>query len=334
MKAAVEPTWRSDQAGSPQTDFRTVNLSFIPDTGSCISPLNRELESDISEYRRELFQNFENRVIKPFAEELLSTDAEGVVRVAGSYNDPHAKVRLSSDVDVLVLSEALKEPEKYLYALLSLANSAQAWREDMAIKGGVQVEPYFFTRAITEEDKFALILSVSGCQEKNIIPCHFLYYRDEAELVQREEMLGHRLLGSSRAVLNTRSSSDAVFLADSIAPLSGLEGAAWDIERAMAELVLNHSLMPARLIVRGYANQIYQLVRRLADILPLPDEQKTTECILRLLDLDRGDGLIAAFRPIEALRVGAPVGDKTPLVPLLTPAVEVLKSLNFYMRKS
>jgi hypothetical protein len=308
-------------------------LSFIPDNSPPISPINERLEAEISDHRRELFRSFENHVIVPFCDKLTSLDPEGVVRVAGSYINPTARVRLSSDVDLVVLSPGLKTPERYITALLTVASLAADWRQEMKSSHNSHVEPYFFTRAITEEDKFMLTRIVTGCEEKNILPCHFLYYRDEAEIVQREEDLGRRILTASRAVLGGKPNTEAVFKSTSVGKLSSLGAIQWNIERAIAELVLNHSLTTPGLIVRGYANQIYHAVRNLADSLPLPENEKTTTGILRLLDLDRGDGLLSSFRPIESLRSGAPVGEKAPLVDLLTPAVMLLKSLTWYADK-
>ena len=334
MSGDVEPGVTSGHhvsAHPSKVDLRAANLSFIPDDSPALAPIDETLFREISEHRRQLFQDFERQVVTPFAERLALLDASGVVKVAGSYFNPAARVRLSSDVDMVVLSPELKSPEKYLNALLELSHLARKWRQGIKERTGIQVEPYFFTRAITEEDKFSLVEAATGCEERNILPCHFLYYRDEKELIKREEDLGRRLLSCSRSVISRRGNTDAVFKADSSQKLTALETIPWNIERAVAEFVLNQSLVPPKLIVRSYANQIFNVVRNLADILPISEDQKTVTNILQLLDPDRRDGLVKRFKPIEALRMGAPIGEKAPLLELLLPAVEILRAINQYI---
>jgi hypothetical protein len=334
MGTSSDPSLSSDHHGAQtnsQVDLRAANLSFLTDETPRVAPINSALENEISEHRRRLFQDFEKQVILPFAKSLASNDAQGIVKVAGSYNKSGAKVRLSSDVDMVVLSPLLKDPEQYLRALLELSNLAERWRDGRNANGEDKVEPYFFTRAITEEDKFTIVELVTQCEPRNIIPCHFLYYRDEAEILAREGDLGKRLLEHSRPALQRRGSTDAIFNPEigrkDPARQSTFDAISWNIERAIADLVLNHAILPSRLFVRSYANQIFNVVRNLADELPISEEQKTLENILVLLDQDRGTGLSRAFDPIVSIRNGADIGgEKANLSELLTPAVEIVKS--------
>jgi hypothetical protein len=321
-------------SGPPNSkvDLRAVSLSFLKDDGPLVCRINEDRENEISDHRRKLFKDFELRVIRPFAASLGENDPQGVVKVAGSYNKDGAKVRLSSDVDMVVLAPTLKNPEEYLKALLGLSSLASEWRRSR--DGGPQdrVEPYFFTRAITEEDKFTIIELVTQCPARNIIPCHFLYYRDEVEILSREGDLGKRLLEHSRPAIERRGSTDAIFKPEIGQRGSGnqsfFDAMNWNIERAIADLVLNHAILPSRLFVRSYANQLFNVVRNLADELPLPEEEKALDNILVRLDQDRSKGLTKAFEPIVSIRNGADIGEKANLAELLLPAVEILKSFN------
>ena len=142
MRDGVEPRLTSGHhvpTHPSKVDLRAANLSFIPDDSPALAPIDETLVREISEHRRQLFQDFERQVVVPFAERLAQLDAYGVVKVAGSYFNPAAKVRLSSDVDMVVLSPELKSPEKYLNALLHLSSLAREWRQGIKERTGIQL---------------------------------------------------------------------------------------------------------------------------------------------------------------------------------------------------
>lgn len=305
----------------------SVNFTFIPEESQPLSPREVGELSEIDKHRSVLFQSFEQEVIRPFAIALAEKDANSIVKVAGSHNDPNRSMRLYSDVDMIVLSPMLKAPEAYLDVLFKLSELANEWKIRQTEESSTPIAPVFFTRALNEMHTISMVKLASDCDPLNIVPCHFLFYRDEAELIQREQVLGDRLLSGARPVLN-RSNTDAVFRITPESTGGVLDGSIWSIERAMADFVLNRSFLPADVIAPIYATQLYLTVRRLVDDLPITESDKTVDWILGYLDPDKGNGLRRAYRPIEDIRNGAICGKNLPMQQLLAPAAAIIRQLH------
>ena len=188
--------------------------------------------NQLTQHQIEKFKAFEELVVHPVALRLREMDPNSEILISGSYKNNPDGVRLWSDVDVIVLSRVLKDPEKYIEFLAALQARALDYHLNYR-EGSDWYQPVFFTRATTENffqhlaahmvmEKLDAARAGTGVQQvgrcvepdyndyAKVLPCHFLYYADAQEMLDREpEYLGRRLLTSSKPVLETNS--DRVF---------------------------------------------------------------------------------------------------------------------------
>ncbi len=300
------------------------NLTINALSDSPVTPISPEQIQRISDARSALFREFELKVITDFAKFLADNDEHSVVRVAGSYNDGNRAVRGRSDVDMIVLSPKMKDPAFYLQALLEFNKLSTQWLEQRS--GDLtKAAPTFFTEVSTEADRIFLTRLIHNVEETQVLPCHFLFYKNEPELIGREGELGRRLLQGSRPVLHNRDHTDSIMKTPALEPY---DKQIWNIERALADYILNAGLMPTEHLNPRFADHLNSTCRQLVDTLLIGKDNQTVDFLLRFLDPDKGDNLSIAFKPIFDIRDGARYGQENQLQALITPALLLLERLH------
>lgn len=315
----------------PQDDQKIFGSGSLDSIGQLLGSLSRspivaisnEQIQKISNARSAMFREFELEVITEFARFIAKGDEQSAVRVAGSYNDDSRAVRGRSDVDVIVLSPKMKDPYFYLEALLEFNKLSTNW---LAARSSEQsrVAPTFFSEITTEADRIYLTRLLHNVQETEVLPCHFLFYKNEPELIGREGELGRRLLQGSRAVIPSRSHTDAVLKPPLLEPY---DKQIWHLERALADYILNAGLMPSEHLNPRFADSLNATCRQLVDTLLTGEDNQTVEFVLRFLDPDKGTGLLRAFKPVTDVRDGARYGTENQLQQLITPALLLMQRL-------
>jgi hypothetical protein len=309
----------ADSLLASNTDSPFDALSTSP-----ITPISEKQIQEISDARSALFREFEIEVITKFATFLALEDEHSAVRVAGSYNDDSRAVRGRSDVDMIVLSPKMKDPTFYLKALLEFNALSTHWLQERS-SDLTKASPTFFTEVSTEADRIFLTRLIHNVPETNVLPCHFLFYKNEPELIGREGELGRRLLQGSRPVLQKRDHTDGIMKTPALEPY---DRQIWNIERALADYILNAGLMPSDHLNPRFADHMNSTCRQLVDTLLIGKDNQTVDFLLRFLDPDKGDGLLIAFKPIFDIRDGARYGEENQLQALITPALLLLERLH------
>lgn len=289
----------------------------------------------------EKFKAFEAMVVLPLALKLREMDPDAEVLISGSYKNNPDGVRLWSDIDVIVLSRILRNPEQYIECLAALHSLGRDYHLNYQDQGA-RFHPVFFTRAtgenffqycaaqmVMEADRAAQGADALNGQFRSepdysdyarVLPCHALFYSDSQELLDREpEYLGKRLLKGSQQVLDSKP--DLFFAEKRVHNLSVLQNTLWDVERCTAELILNQGFLKNGMLGLHYANAFYQSVRFLADHVPI--NELTVEGVLSYLDRDKSQALWNSFAPIVGVRQEGP---HYPLDGLLLPATKMISA--------
>lgn len=327
-KNTLSDTIEREEIGQPPprsiNSASNIDSPFEALSPSPITPITERQIQEISSSRSALFREFELKVISEFAKFLAEQDEHSAVRVAGSYNDDNRAVRGRSDVDMIVLSPKMKEPTFYLQALLEFNDLSTQWLKERSSDVS-KTAPTFFTEVSTEADRIYLTRLIHNVQEMHVLPCHFLFYKNEPELIGREGELGRRLLQGSRPVLPNRDHTDGIMKQPTLEPY---DRQIWNIERALADYILNAGLMPSEHLNPRFADHMNSTCRQLVDTLLIGKDNQTVDFLLRFLDPDKGDGLSIAFKPIFDIRDGARYGEECQLQALITPALLLLERLH------
>lgn len=217
------------------------------------------------------------------------------VLLTGSYIHQPANLRAGSDVDMLVLSRELKDPAAYVSFLEGLNALG---RTLVATTGNI---PVFFTQAANENAFCYVASGAHGARMDRIVPCHFLYYGDRQELFEREPLaLAGRLLGAAKTVTPPTDAPQPVDLARASQARSPLERLRWDVERAVAELVLNRGLLPEEFLVMHYTDRMISALRALRNDDPLGSGSAFEG--INILDPDGREKLQEASATLFAIR--------------------------------
>lgn len=135
-------------------------------------------------------------VIRPWAKILQRLDPDATVLIGGSYKKDVGKLTKHADLDLIVISERLQDPETYIACLRDLR--AQAMRLQTKNKAGVSFgssEDYrklFYTEALSNKEELGLL---------EVTSIHFLYYPDFVTYCRREKYLGDSLLKGTEVII-------------------------------------------------------------------------------------------------------------------------------------
>lgn len=328
--ATVETSTRPQEAQRPDINHDYLQLAYPATNHFVNQPIQPKDQSEleaISDSRRILMQEFEDNVIRKFAD-FLSTQGKSVVKVAGSMHDEDRLVRPASDIDLLVLSPAMKDANTYVDALFHLNKLARDFYQERNNQQNEQDHafPTFFTKLATEHDRINLARLTHQVEKQRIIPCHFLFYRNEAELQAREGKLGERLLEESAFVIDGGPSNTD----ELTGPKPGqYDKWIWELEQALADYILNSGFSDASDLNERFANVIHSTVRSFADELPLPSDKRNAIGVLRYFDEKNDNGgphLEETFRQVEYIREGSRT-DTDQLQALIVPAILILEQL-------
>lgn len=261
------------------------------------------------------FKSFEDAVLEPAAR-LLASDS---LHIAGSYVNNPASLRRASDIDMIVFSSGLKEPASYLSYLNGLEKLATSFRTST---GSL---PIFFTQANNETSFTYVARTHSGLPLEEIVPCHFLYYGNGEEMMHREPPgLATKLMRDARSLAGSKPPLP-LGEKSAHADLNGL--VRWDVERAVAELVLNEHTLPRDFIVPHYVDRLI-LSMRIFAAHDLSFEGVSMPTLIRSLDPSGAHGLAQQFQAVLEVRQGTSDGKSVAVRDLITPALTILSILD------
>jgi hypothetical protein len=222
---------------------------------------------------------------------------------------------------MLVYSSELKDSATYFQFLQKFEE--RAWQ----FKNATGLHPVFFTQQVNEFTYCDKARSTFGKPQCEIIPCHFLYYRDSDEILAREPLsLAKGLMKNSRSILGDQPG----FSPASNHSFPALEHAAmlrWNVERAVADLILNHRLLPEPFIVYRFADTMFSCLRIYATS-SLPFEDRSVPELLDSLDQNGTLRLAEQFEPLSNIRQGEPGDARGDLDTLIKPALTLLQIID------
>lgn len=200
------------------------------------------------------FQGFENEVLSPFGDFLCSHDPQSNIAVGGSYAKGVEFLRAASDLDMLVFSKVVDAPTKYIIALQELNSLARSFKRK-------KVVPIFFTRELSEF--FFIHIAKQQKTKYPILPCHVLFYKNEEELVQREPWkIASHFLFKTRIIKGLdRGDFSHLKNEQNLGKLCEVEQLYWDVQRAVADLVLNWKLMDHEFLLPYFVDRFTSAFR-------------------------------------------------------------------------
>lgn len=263
------------------------------------------------------FQSFELQVVSPCCRLLHVMDPGASLHLAGSYVNNPSALRRASDLDMLLFSSALKSPGSYIAFLEGLRSLADDFQRSTGIS------PVFFTQAATETAFSFVSRTFSGKPAEETVPCHLLFYRDGAEMMGREPPgLATKLLRDAKPVAGAKP-----ILPEPHEQARDLDAlVCWDIERAVAELVLNQDRLPRDFIVPHYVDRLI-LSMRIFAAHDLSFEDVSVVTLINSLDAGGSRNLAAQFQEAFAVRQGALEPSLARIEALVEPALTILEIL-------
>lgn len=233
------------------------------------------------------FASFENIVIDKLSALLEIVDSNSSVLVTGSYRNNPANLRQTSDIDMIILSKSLRSGSTYIEFLENLKDLSRAFKDS------TQLTPVFFTTAAAENNFIYMARKERSLD--GVVPVHFLYYKDENELFHLEPLgLATRLFISSKVI----KGKDQYSVTPNGNKTTVSENIRWDIERSIAELILNDGVIERDWLFSNFNNSVYISIRRNTDALGL--EGSSVKSVLDYFD-PSGD-LLERFGPHFAIR--------------------------------
>lgn len=239
---------------------------------SFVNPMINDLGTPaevIQKMRREKMKAMRDTVASPFAHALVHrVDKDARVLVSGSVGRSEQQLlRATSDFDLIVLSNELRDPYLYIMGLKQLNTMSNDFYQDTGFW------PYWFTRVAVEmpfqhiaENFAANKINTNGVGVRDhMLACHFLFYHSLPNMMAREpDDLVEGLLGASTAIQGVRPNVEVDLSKDPYP--HGLDAVRWRVETALAELILNQRRLPENLMVESFAQSMYVAMRSLKDI--------------------------------------------------------------------
>ena len=234
--------------------------------------MKEKIQNERNEKILNKFSQFETHTILPFSQYLQEIDKDASIVLSGSYiNNPH-NLRESSDLDVLVFSQELQNPIKYVTALRKLKECSRNFE---SIEGSKTV---FFTQ-LKLEKSFEWIGRTTN-PDSTIMPCHFLYYGDYQNYFDREpNSLAGRLLANSKTISGSIPNIENIIGQKE----DKMDNFRWDIERIVADFLLNTKHLPREFVVPLYVDNFVNAIRGIGDHLFDRSHDANFEKIIKLM---------------------------------------------------
>lgn len=206
----------------------------------------------------------ETKGLAPWAKSLANSDSKAAIFVSGSYKSQPKKLRLTSDMDVLIFSSLASNFDQYCDSLYSLRKQViEASKEVGAV-------PVFFTDRVEESSIIDHAHRWGAVDIDKVIPIHFLLYDDVNTLYRREpEQLASNLLGNSTPLSGAVGEQRAVEVDSDQTVWPNLR---WKLEKELAKLVLNEGLVECDYRRYIFADNVYSTVRLTGDTITCSDQ--------------------------------------------------------------
>ncbi|MCR4329824.1 MAG: hypothetical protein NUV65_04755 [Candidatus Roizmanbacteria bacterium] len=266
-------------------------------------------EGNVNEGRFNRMVAFRSSVMNPVShlfedENSPLYDPRASVLVSGSSAawDGKKQFRAGSDIDFLVMSEVLNDPDRYANFLM------QVQLYDQSFIDGAGVAPVYFTNASSESDvlyvvrehweRYGGIKYVRGEDHANrYLPVHFLYYPGYRSFFRREpDRLANRLLDSSTVISGHKEYFPSDPAGDTFTSM--MDMAKWELERHLANLILNYNILPHAFVFQGYADKVLRVARGplVLDKLYPPEFEVNVDRTVELLDRDYSSAIGVGIR--------------------------------------
>lgn len=189
-------------------------------------------------------QNFETSIFESIKSCIFSSDPNSCIKIAGSYKNNADRIRLTSDIDVIIFSEVLSNPNEYVALLKDINQRALLPTEQQS---------FYFTKVNSEIYFIHEAKKSTGLPFNKLVPVHFLVYNDMKEFFTLEpQPLASRLIEKEDPFNGSKETTWAT-------------GVRWDIERALTEYVLNQGILSRDFLAAVFVSNVLESVRRLSD---------------------------------------------------------------------